>query len=480
MPNEYPTGAFVDETSDASLGDVVMDLERAHVNVDVSAPSRAEHGRDWWPLTIPMVSQGVAPNWPGAVVRVTSEDQVGDVVRVAARHRVAICPQGGRSGVVGGAAAPTGSLALDLTGLNRIIEIDETSATVTVQAGVFGPDLERSVRALGWTVGHFPQSFDISTVGGWVACRGAGQRSNRYGTISDMVRGLHVVLASGELVSLGQRGPRQAIGPDLMQLFIGSEGSLGVITQVTLTMHLVPEAEQRSAYGFDTFDDGMEACRRILQRDARPAVLRLYDHAESLRHFDVEHSVLIVLDEGDPLMVDATMRVVDRECRTAVRLDDDLVESWLAHRNDVGALAPLWQHGVAVDTIEVAGPWARLSAMRSRVVEALMGVEGMAVASVHQSHAYIDGACLYFTFAGRPTADSELTNFYRAAWDVATDAVLCCGGAISHHHGIGRNRARFVPAALDSAFATLQGLKAHFDPENIMNPGVLGLGGSPW
>jgi alkyldihydroxyacetonephosphate synthase len=401
-------------------------------------------------------------------------------VRVAARHGVPVTAQGGRSGVVGGAAAPNGSIALDMTGLDRIVELDDVSATVTVEAGVFGPDLERSVRSHGWTVGHYPQSFDISTVGGWIACRGAGQFSNRYGTISDMVRGLHVVLADATVVTLGDRGPRQAIGPDLMQLFIGSEGSLGVITRATLTMHPVPEREERSAVGFDSFDEGMDACRRILQRGARPAVLRLYDHAESLRHFDVEQCVLIVLDEGDPLMVHATMQVVGHECGGATRLDRELVETWLAHRNDVGALAPLWQHGVAVDTIEVAGPWARLSEMRRLVSSALMDVAGMAVASVHQSHAYLDGACLYFTFAGRPESDGDLTTFYREAWDVATNAVVGCGGAMSHHHGIGRNRARFVPSALGDAFATLQGLKAQFDPDNIMNPGVLGLGASPW
>jgi alkyldihydroxyacetonephosphate synthase len=295
-----------------------------------------------------------------------------------------------------------------------------------------------------------------------------------------MVRGLHVVTANADLVVLGERGPRQAIGPDLMELFIGSEGTLGVITQATLTMHPVPESEQRGVFGFESFSEGMDACRCILQHDARPAVLRLYDHAESLRHFDVEACVLIILDEGDPVMVRATMDVVERECRGAARLDDDLVESWLTHRNDVGALAPLWQHGVAVDTIEVAGPWARLSEMRALVTAALMDVPGMAVASVHQSHAYLDGACLYFTFAGRPESDDDLTGFYRQAWDVATAAVIRCGGAISHHHGIGRSRARFVASALGSGFPILQGLKSQLDPQSIMNPGVLGLGASPW
>jgi alkyldihydroxyacetonephosphate synthase len=237
-------------------------------------------------------------------------------------------------------------------------------------------------------------------------------------------------------------------------------------------------SEGRAAYGFESFAEGLEACRRILQRDARPAVLRLYDEAESRRNFAVEQCVLIVLDEGDQSLVDATMDIVANECAGATPLEVGLVERWLAHRNDVGALAPLWERGIVVDTIEVAGPWTTLAPMHQRVTSALLALPDMMVASVHQSHAYLDGACLYFTFAGRPA--SRATEFYRAAWDAATDAVLDCGGALSHHHGVGRNRARFVARALGSAYPVLAALKRQFDPLGIMNPGALGLGGQPW
>jgi alkyldihydroxyacetonephosphate synthase len=175
---------------------------------------------------------------------------------------------------------------------------------VSVEAGVFGPDLERAVANEGFTVGHFPQSFELATVGGWIACRGAGQYSNRYGKIEDIVRALTVVLANGDVIELGGRAPRQAVGPDLMQLFIGSEGTLGVITRATLVLHPTPASEQRAAYAFTDFDAGLDACRLIMQRDARPAVLRLYDETESKRSFGVESCVLIVLDEGDPLLVE--------------------------------------------------------------------------------------------------------------------------------------------------------------------------------
>ena len=478
MPNEYPSGSFDGPVPDPAAPELLRALDSAKVDCDISVEGRADHGRDWWPLSIPDVAAGRVPHWPGVVVRPTRTTDLKRILITASHHRVAVTPQGGRSGVVGGAVAPDGAIALDMTGLDRILGVDAVSGTVSVEAGVFGPDLERYVRPLGWTVGHFPQSFELATVGGWIACRGAGQYSNRYGKIEDIVRGLSVVLANGDEVDIGGRGPRQAVGPDLLSLFVGSEGTLGVIARATLVMHPLPECERRAAYGFATFDEGLEACRRIMQRDARPAVLRLYDETESRRIFDVDQCALVVLDEGDELLVTATMRIVELECARAASLDDGIVGRWLEHRNDVGALAPLWEHGIVVDTIEVAGPWVTLEPMRQRVTSALRDLPDMTVASVHQSHAYLDGACLYFTFAGRPASDP--TAFYRAAWDVATDAVLGSGGALSHHHGVGRNRARFVETALGSAYPLLTALKAQLDPLGLMNPGALGLGGAPW
>lgn len=476
MPNHYPSGALV--APDPSSSVLLEELTRAGVSFDVSTSARAEHARDWWPRLIPDVASGHVENWPGVVVRAHSTSDVSATLRVAQDHRVAVTAQGGRSGVGGGAVPPPGSIALDLTGLRDVIALDATSSTVRVQAGVFGPDLERFVRALGYTAGHFPQSFDLATVGGWIACRGAGQYSNRYGKIEDMVRALTVVLASGEVVVVGGHGPRQAVGPDLLQLFIGSEGTLGIITEATLLVHALAPSEQRGAFSFGSFREGMEACRRILQRDAHPAVLRLYDEAESRRNFDVEGCALVVLDEGDPLFVEATMTIVREECTSATTLESSYVVRWLERRNDVSALAPLWERGYVVDTIEVSGPWAILDSLRERVSGALRALESMSVVSVHQSHAYLDGACLYFTFAGQPHGD--LTTYYRHAWDAAMSEVLKVGGAISHHHGVGRNRARFVSDALGGAFTILEGVKALLDPHNILNPGVLGLGGPAW
>jgi alkyldihydroxyacetonephosphate synthase len=471
MPNEYlgvPSGAPAPASAE-----LLAALGAAGVEYSVAVADRAEHARDWWPPSIAEVARGHVEHWPSVVVRAHSTDDVAAALRVASSFGVPVTPQGGRSGVVAGAVPSTGGIALDVTGLKEVLALDEHSSTVRVQAGVFGPELEAATQALGFTVGHFPQSFELATVGGWIACRGAGQFSNRYGKIEDIVRGLTVVRANGAVLHLGSHGPRQAVGPDLMALFVGSEGTLGVITEATLLMRTRPTTERRAAFAFSSFEAGMTACRVTLQRDARPAVLRLYDETESRRNFELEGCVLIVLDEGDSDFVEATMRVVRDACAAAVVLDERYVEHWLERRNDVSALAPLWERGLVVDTIEVAGPWGALEELHSRVQRSLLAREGMLMASVHQSHAYVDGACLYFTFAGQPRGDSA--EFYRGAWDAAIAEVLDLGCAISHHHGIGHNRARFVAEALGGGMEVLVALKEYLDPQHILNPGVLGL-----
>ncbi len=266
-----------------------------------------------------------------------------------------------------------------------------------------------------------------------------------------------------------------------------------MITEGRFRVHPLPPGSGRRSFGFASFADGLDACRLILRRGATPAVLRLYDTTESDRSFDHgETNVLIVLDEADPGLVDATLAVVDDECRGADRLDDHLVERWLANRNDVSALAPLWRHGIVVDTVEVSARWAALPGLYRAVLDALGGIEGTIAASSHQSHAYTDGACLYFTFAGRPPGrtdgsdasggdapdgehDAWAESYYTAAWDAVTRSTISAGGAISHHHGIGMNRARFLPGALGTGFEVLASVKQALDPNGILNPGKLRL-----
>lgn len=443
----------------------------------------AEHGRDWWPLAMTWAMQGEVPALPGLVAAPASAAEVAAVLGLCSQEGVPVTAMAGRSGVCGGAVPVFGGVALDLCGLKGIIGVDDESLLLDVRAGAFGDVLEDELRAdHGVTLGHWPQSMALSTVGGWLACRSAGQYSTRYGKIEDMVVGLEVALADGRLVSLGGRGPRSAAGPDLVQVFVGSEGALGVITEARLRVHPVAADERHCAWSFPSFEAGLDACRRILRRGATPAVLRLYDHRESKRNFDLDdRHALVVLDEGDPSIVEATMAVVAEECRSGAREDDGLVDRWLSHRNDVSGLETAIRQDIVVDTCEIAAPWSALARIYQQAIEGVKAVDGTWVVSAHQSHAYSDGACLYFTFAGqREDGDA----FYRDVWDVVTKVTLDAGGALSHHHGVGLNRGRFMQEALGAGFDVLVALKAALDPAGVLNPGKLGLpspfGEAPW
>jgi alkyldihydroxyacetonephosphate synthase len=446
------------------------------------AEELVEHGRDWWPLTMTWAGEGQVPAAPGVVVRPSSAEQVAAVLALCHDVDVPVTAMAGRSGVCGASIPVHGGVALDLCDLAGIVSVDQESLVLEVLPGTFGDVLEDELRAEhGVTLGHWPQSIALSTVGGWLACRSAGQYSTRYGKIEDMVVGLEVALADGRLIRTGG-APRAATGPDLTQLFVGSEGTLGVITRAWLRVRPQPEGDRRAAFAFASFAAGLDACRRILRRGATPAVLRLYDDIESKRSFDVEGAhVLIVLDEGDAAIIDATMAIVGAECADADPLDDALVERWLSHRNDTSGLQSVIQHGIVVDTTEIAARWSELPAIYDETLAAARAIDGVMAVSAHQSHAYTDGACVYFTWAGRrkDAPDGWKDELYREVWDAITGVTLAHGGALSHHHGVGLNRARFMRDALGGAFDVLVQIKQSLDPHGILNPGKLGLP-SPW
>ena len=456
----------------------VLDELSAVCPVVTDIGERAEVSRDWWPVGLKWALDGQVLRRAAVVCRPRDAADVAGVLAVCTREGIPCTAAAGRSSVTGSTVPVFGGVLLDLTSLQGIVTVDAVSGVVEVLPGTFGPDLERELRAEhGLTVGHWPQSMDISTVGGWVACRGAGQYSTRYGKIEDMVVGLEIVLADGTVVRTGG-APRAAAGPDLTQLFVGSEGTLGVITRVWLRAHPTPPVERRAAYGFETFAAGLAACRLILRRGATPAVLRLYDGPESARSHgtDGEVCVLLVLDEGDPVLVDAVMAVTDESCLQigATPLDVDLVERWVHHRNDTSALQALTRKGFVVDTLEIAAPWAALDTIFDATRAALLAVPHTRAATCHLSHSYLDGACLYFTFAATPPLD-EFESTYVALWDAGTRAVLAHGGNLSHHHGVGLNRSRFMSEALGDGLTVLQAVKDALDPAGVLNPGKLGL-----
>ena len=443
-----------------------------------------ETSRDWWPLAMTWATAGQVAARAAVVARPKDPDEVAAVVRLCHEAGVPVTAAAGRSGVLGGSVPVHGGVVLDLCDLVGIRSVDDTSLTVDVLAGTFGDRFEAELReTYGLTCGHWPQSMTLSTVGGWAACRGAGQLSTRYGKIEDIVVGLDVVLADGTQITTGG-APRQAAGPDLTQVFVGSEGTLGIITGVRLRVHPVPTYERRGAWAFSSVADGLDACRRILRRGGTPAVLRLYDGTESDRNYHVgtDKVVVLALDEGDPAVVDGCFAVVEDVMSGSERLDDSLVDHWLAKRNDVAALEALIKMGAVVDTMEVSGPWADLPGAYDAVVAAMSAVPGVIAASAHCSHSYLTGGCLYFTFGGRPAADGDdaptveqREALHRAVWEAGQRAALAAGMSVSHHHGVGLHRGQYLPDALGGGFAVLQALKSALDPTGILNPGKLGL-----
>jgi alkyldihydroxyacetonephosphate synthase len=459
--------------------DVVERLRGACAEVTTDRALLAEASRDWWPLAMSWATEGQVAGLAGAVARPTDAGQVAAVLAVCNEVRLPVTAAGGRSGVCGASVPVHGGVVLDLTALAGVVDVDATSLVLDVRPGTFGDLLERELRAdHGLTLGHWPQSVALSTVGGWLACRSAGQLSGRYGKIEDIVLGLDVALADGTRITTGG-WPRAAVGPDLTQLFVGSEGTLGIITGARLQLHPAPRHERRGAWLLASFEDGLDAMRRIIQRGATPAVLRLYDPTEADRTYQTGgNALLLALDEGDPELVDTVMEVAAEEClrstRPAGRADVAHVEHWLEHRNEVAALEALTSKGFTVDTMEVAASWASLPGVYRATLDSLLAVEGTIAASAHQSHSYPSGGCLYFTFAGQVDADRR-DAYYRAVWDAGQRAVLAQGGALSHHHGVGLNRARFMREALGPALDVLVATKRALDTRGILNPGKLGL-----
>lgn len=435
--------------------------------------------RDWWAGSM-MTETAGRPATPHAViVKVSTVDQVQAVMRIAHAASLPVTVSAGRSNVTGAALPLRGGIVLDVCQLNRFVGIDRESQIVEVEAGMFGDVFEQTLqRDHGLTMGHWPSSFGISTVGGWVACRGAGQLSTRYGKIEDMVFGMDVVLADGSLITVGGYS-RAAVGPDLLQLFIGSEGTLGVVVRVRLKLHRLPDYGRAIAYGFETFAAGLQACRQIMQRGANPAALRLYDALESGVQFgQPDLNVLLVADEGPRPMVDAVMDISDEVCReSGVALDGETVfERWLDTRYLTGKSAEGFTRspGFVADTLEMAGRWSDLPAIYDEVVAAVNAVPGTLAGSAHQSHAYVDGACLYFSLRGE-VAVEDRAQWYRRAWDAANAVLIKYNAALSHHHGVGLLRSPYMRESLGPAFAVLLAVKQALDPGNLLNPGKLGL-----
>jgi alkyldihydroxyacetonephosphate synthase len=437
----------------------------------------AAHRKDYWILAHLREREGRLGPPPACVVTARETADVATTLRTAQQHGVPVVPYGGASGVLGGAVPPGGTIVLDLSAMNRHLELNETALYSVAQAGLLGGEYEKLLQARGYTTGHYPQSIDRASVGGLVATRSAGQFSTKYGNIEDLVLGLEVVLASGDVVRLGPIVPRAAAGPSLREIFLGSEGALGVITEVTQRVYPLPEKRVTDCFPFPSMAAGLDAIRRILRFGWHPAVLRLYDGIEAGRNFASAgvtdgSCVLLVVSEGPAALVAAEMQAV-AEIAGTKGLGAAPGEHWLGHRNTVPSWDFFLDKEIVVDTIEIAATWDKLPALYDGVIASLNTVPGMIAASAHTSHGYPEGTNLYITFALKPDDWARAEDIYLDAWSRVMQTTLAGGGTIAHHHGIGRLRVPWLQKELGTAYPVLRALKRALDPAGILNPGTL-------
>jgi alkyldihydroxyacetonephosphate synthase len=433
---------------------------------------------DYWLYGVFLSQKGDLPVLPSAVISPANADQIQNIVRCAGEYKVPITPFGGGSGVLGGAIPLNGSVVLNLQRMSRFLNLDELSLVAELEAGIMGANLELELNRRGYSAGNVPQSLYCSTLGGWISTRAAGQFSTKYGKTEDMVLGMEVVLPDGELLNI-RPVPRRSVGPSLKDLFLGGEGTLGIVTRATISIHPLPRLTIKQSFIFPSIEVAVDVVRQILRAEARPAVVRIFDEAESERYFPKigRRVVTIFISEGETEYTTLDSRVIRRISREhgGKSSGEEPVDIWLQKRFDIGLGPVLMQYGGIVDTIEVSALFKDAARLYRDMVASMKAVEGVLEVSGHYSHFYREGACLYVTFAGIP---EDPLRYYQDTWDAAMKATLQNNGSISHHHGIGFWRMQYLEQELGaSGVRLLKSIKGALDPEGILNRGKLIDGG---
>jgi alkyldihydroxyacetonephosphate synthase len=458
------------------------------------------------------VRKGIVRRPPDLVVYPEGHEDVEAVVALAHEHGVCLVPFGGGTNIVGGInpeEAVRMVVTLDMARMNRLLSLDPESNTAVIEAGALGPKLEQDLQARGFSLGHYPDSFEYSTLGGWLATRSAGMQSDAYGKIEQMLVSVKLVTPSGTLTT--RNTPASSAGPDLNRLVTGSEGVLGVITEATMRVHKTPPARDYRGVLFREFEEALAAVQQLIQSERRPSLIRLQDNAETelasnmkplttgvkgfvqaqfkklLKARGYHHpAIMIVGIEGDSDRVNALRKDVRRILKQHDGLD-------LGH--EVGAL---WQkdkfnlpyirdfvmdRGIMCDVAETAASWSDVLPLYKRVIAVMKekferdGTPGFI--GCHISHTYTTGACVYFTYACAQQAGAELEQYYSFK-KLITETFLANKATLTHHHAVGREHRPWMEQEISKAGITaLKALKAGLDPAGIMNPGKLIPGNEP-
>jgi alkyldihydroxyacetonephosphate synthase len=448
---------------------------------------------------------------PDAVVFPRTSEEIQATLAACGEFGIAVVPYGGGTSVVGGVTADPGRfksvVTMNVSEMDRVIDVDAHAMTATFEAGILGPALEKALHAKGLTLGHQPQSFEFSTLGGWIAHRGAGQSSNRYGRAEDWLVGAKLVTPRGSLQTGGF--PASATGPRLNDVVLGSEGVFGIIAEATMSLHALPAVSDYRGYLFKDFSSGVAAVRSAVMSGLNVTMLRLSDPFETKfyrafgalgkkrslgdrasqlyldsRGFDEKACALIAGFEGDVSAVLHARRTFDALTKKlgALALGEAPGTRWKEGRFHGPYMRdPMMDRGVGVDTLETATSWSKLDTLYVTVRDAIEGAiretapraGARGLVSCHISHSYMDGASLYFTYVFPRALDGELAQ-WRTIKRAASDAIVKNGGTISHHHGIGEDHLPWMAAEKGSlGIDILRAVKMALDPKGILNPGKL-------
>ena len=453
------------------------------------------------------VRRGVVTRAPDAVLWPACHQQVEAVVSLAQQLNFCLIAFGGGTNIVGGVNPEADDvravMALSLRLMNRLISIDPQSRTATIEAGALGPKLEADLNAQGHSLGHFPDSFEYSTLGGWLATRSAGMQSDAYGKIEDMLVSIKIATPSGTIIT--KAVPASSAGPDLNRIVVGSEGILGVITEATMRVHRTPANKDYRGYLFKNFEDGVRAIQECLERGFAPSMIRLQDSGESELAFQmrapkqgiegwlqnrvkawlrsrgyVEPCILIVGIEGEKAATAATRRYADRIFKRhgGFGLGTSVGDTWSKDKFNIPYLRDyIMDYGCMADVAETSTLWSQVLPLYRAVIDAVKArfahQDGTGFIGCHISHTYQTGACLYFTFAARQPNGGELEHYYSYK-RLVTDTILRMGGTLSHHHAVGTEHRQWMNREVSPAgLQALQALKASLDPKGVLNPGKL-------
>lgn len=491
--------AIADYQSPPEPGDVRLPPVRVTVPealegfVDTDHASRLLHtvGRSFRDLAT--LRAGTEIPAPDVVATPRDESELADVMAWASDQGLAIIPFGGGSSVVGGVNPEDmddkpGIVTVDLQALNKVLEINERDHVVHAQAGILGPDLDAALKPQGLAVRHYPQSYFHSTLGGWVVTRGAGHFSTLRAKIEDRVQALSIMLPDGRTVETRPL-PASSIGPDPNRLWCGSEGALGIITDVRLRVVADPEYKESASVKFGSFESALEAARAIVHAELWPAQMRVLDPFEHMvsgamsgrTSQRMDNSALMILGFEGPLPVAQCLRAALEIAQShggqaqpqAARGSGDWRDTFFQqpYLRDV-----LMNYAVLIDTFETAVPWSAVPAfyqkVRTATLNAVNEVAGTGGVTCRVTHAYPDGVALYFSFYA-PGKHDGLVKQWLEIKAAASEAVVAGGGTMSHHHAMGRDHKFWARQEIPPSFrAAIRGAKQAVDPQGLMNPGL--------